>query len=103
MLTGAAMGSTVPGEIRPQDTSNELDTVNIPITGVQALILNQEIQAEEVLPSDYTVGRPSPAVDCSSWVQGILGNVVLIQALRRRCHPSGCSNCTHFKLHTLKE
>jgi RHS repeat-associated protein len=64
----------VPGKVEEQKGGQLKQMVHVPITGPQAALLQQQIQAGQALPPDYTLYGPPPACDCATWAQQILGD-----------------------------
>ena len=74
---GAAMGTTAPGMITPQVGGTLRQNVAIPITGMQATMIQNAINQSANFPPPYSITGPSPACDCGTWVQGVMSQAGL--------------------------
>jgi hypothetical protein len=64
----------VPGAVKPQ-VGGFLDrSARIPITGMQAQMLQDAMGQSAANPPNYTIPSCSQAMDCATWVQMMLGD-----------------------------
>ena len=69
----ALANTTVPGVISPENPNQSpLQNVSIPITGMQANMIQSAINGSTVYPPNYSVMGPQPACDCGTWAQQML-------------------------------
>jgi hypothetical protein len=72
-VSNALTDITVPGLLVPESPLTTLiQSFNIPITGMQANIIQQQIDQAIQSPPAYSVLGPQPACDCGTWAQGTL-------------------------------
>ena len=65
----------VPGAIKPQVGGKLLNIVHIPVTGMQAQMMQDAINQSQQNPPVYSLQTPDGRVcDCASWAQQILGD-----------------------------
>jgi hypothetical protein len=65
----------IPGAIKPQKGGQLLNMVHIPVTGMQAKIMQDAIAQTSQHPPSYSVGGQGGHIcDCASWSQQILGD-----------------------------
>ena len=65
----------VPGAIKPQVGGKLLNIVHIPVTGMQAQMMQDAINQSQQNPPPYSIGGQGGRIcDCSSWAQQILGD-----------------------------
>jgi RHS repeat-associated protein len=80
MATSVILGvhSSVQGQIMPEQVDGTLLAVAaIPITGMQAQMIQNSINQAQANPPLYSLD-PSLGLDCSTWVQQVLGNAGVI-------------------------
>ena len=69
----ASIASTaVPGAVLPQDPSTLVQNIPIPITGMQATLIQDAINQGTQSPPDYSLLAARPACDCGTWAQGVM-------------------------------
>lgn len=69
------LSAVVPGAIKPQVGGQLLNMVHIPVTGMQAQMVQDEISQTQQNPPPYSVEGGGPRVcDCASWAQQVLGD-----------------------------
>jgi hypothetical protein len=61
--------ATVPGAILPQTGTAATQNVVIPITGMQATLIQNAINQSTQSPPPFSIFGPSPACDCGTWAQ----------------------------------
>ena len=67
--------AVVPGAIKPQVGGQLLNMVHIPVTGMQAQMMQDAINQSAQNPPPYSVeGGGARVCDCASWAQQILGD-----------------------------
>lgn len=68
----------VPGIIKAQKGGKLVNMVHIPVTGMQAQIMQDAISQSQQNPPPYSIGEQGgpggPICDCASWAQQILGD-----------------------------
>ena len=63
----------MPGAVLPENTAQSpLQNVSIPITGMQANMIQSAIDASTLNPPNYSVLGPQPACDCGTWAQQMM-------------------------------
>jgi RHS repeat-associated protein len=74
-LQNAIMNVKTPGAITEEDPTKEaLQSVSIPITGMQANAIQNSIIESSMAPPTYSIGQAAPACDCGTWIQQILSS-----------------------------
>jgi RHS repeat-associated protein len=69
----ALANTAVPGVISPENPNQSpLQNVSIPITGMQANMIQSAINGSTVYPPNYSVMGPQPACDCGTWAQQMM-------------------------------
>jgi hypothetical protein len=69
----ALANTTVPGVISPENPNQSpLQNISIPITGMQANMIQSAINGSTVYPPNYSVMGPQPACDCGTWAQQMM-------------------------------
>jgi RHS repeat-associated protein len=65
--------TVVPGAIVEQNPKNLKEMVSIPITGMQAVLIQNFIDEQKNSPPPYSTGlNHGPACDCSTWAQEVM-------------------------------
>jgi RHS repeat-associated protein len=65
----------VPGAIKPQTGGQLVNMVHIPVTGMQAQMMQDAISQSQQNPPPYSIGGQGGRIcDCASWAQQILGD-----------------------------
>jgi hypothetical protein len=64
--------ATVPGAILPQTGTGATPNVVIPITGMQATLIQNAINQSTQAPPPYSIFGPTPACDCGTWAQQMM-------------------------------
>lgn len=72
-LFGSPNSPGVPGIIKVQDPSTMTHSTSFPVTGMQATMIQNEINQSMQNPPPYDVYGPSPSCDCAFWIQNVLG------------------------------
>jgi RHS repeat-associated protein len=63
----------VPGAVKPQVGGQLKQTVRVPVTGMQAQMIQNAIQQSTQNPGNYTLGDGN-GCDCGTWAQQMLGD-----------------------------
>jgi hypothetical protein len=67
-------GPGVPGAVTPQVGGVRIETAIIPVSGIQAAIVQNGINQSIQNPPNYDIGGGQYTCDCASWIQQVLGS-----------------------------
>ncbi len=68
------MSGGVPGVVKPQVGGQLLKSVHIPVTRMQAQMIQNEINQGVLNPPNYDIYGSCGTLDCTSWAQKVLGD-----------------------------
>ncbi len=72
MLAGGLKYNVVPGSIQNETPGKLRCFAVIPVTGMQAQMIQNSINQSTAAPPNYSL-NPALGLDCATWVQQVLG------------------------------